>query len=447
MHSDHWYLFAGAFFVLLALTASVLQRLPLSFSLLYLAAGFGLGKAGLARVDLVDHRLLFERVTEVAVLVSLFTAGLKLRPALTWKHWGLPVRLALVSMLLTVGAIAAVGVWGLGLPLSAALLLGAILAPTDPVLAAGVSVEKAGDTDALRFGLTGEAGLNDGTAFPLVMLGLALLQGHTFSQVVARWVAVDLLWAVGGGIGVGFLLGHLVARGVLYLRTHHREAVGLDDFLGLGLVALAYGLALALHTSGFLAVFAAGLALRRIEARANNERPPRDIEDLAKLGQHDEISTHPEEAPAYMAAAVLGFNQQLERIAEMGVMVLTGLVLASVHLPTAALWFVPLLLGVIRPLSVWIGVAGSRSTGAQRNLIAWFGIRGVGSLYYLFYSADHGLALETARQLGPLVLAVIAASVIVHGISVTPLMRRYGRQQRRRSRRLGGPEGALQQPH
>jgi NhaP-type Na+/H+ or K+/H+ antiporter len=244
-----WFLIVGGLLVLMALTSTVLKRLPLSASMLYLALGVGIGPYGLGllRLDPIDQAALLERLTEVAVIVSLFTAGLKLRVPLTDRRWWLPLRLAFGSMALAVGLVTAVGFYGLGLPLGAAVLLGAILAPTDPVLASDVQLERPTDRDRLRFGLTGEAGLNDGTAFPFVMLGLGLLGLHDLGNLGWRWWAVDLLWAVTGGLAIGWLLGTLIAQLVLYLRQTHREAVGLDDFLALGLIALAYGTALLLH--------------------------------------------------------------------------------------------------------------------------------------------------------------------------------------------------------
>ena len=158
-------------------------------------------------------------------------------------RWLLPLRLAILSMLVTVALVAGVGVLALGLPLGAAILLGGILAPTDPVLASDVQVANPGDRDRLRFALTGEAGLNDGTAFPLVMLGLGLLGLHDIGSFGWRWLAVDVIWAVTAGVAIGAVLGTAVGRLVLYLRRTHKEAVGLDNFLALGLVGLAYGAA------------------------------------------------------------------------------------------------------------------------------------------------------------------------------------------------------------
>jgi NhaP-type Na+/H+ or K+/H+ antiporter len=431
MHGALWFVLVGLLFVVMALAGSVLKRLPLSTAMLYLAAGAALGPhgAGLLNVDVYEQSELWERVTEVAVLVSLFAAGLKLRIPFSDGRWILPVRLATVSMVVTVGLVALAGVALLGLSWGAAILLGAILAPTDPVLASDVQVTDASDGDRLRFGLTGEAGLNDGAAFPFVMLGLGLLGVHELGEGGWRWIAIDLLWAVAAGLATGIVLGTLVGRLVLYLRGTHREAVGLDDFLALGLIALAYGAALLLKGYGFLAVFAAGLALRRIELRASHgEKPPEDVLVAASSAEAEKLATDPEKAPAYMAQAALGFTEQLERIGEAAVVLLLGGMLSASFLPPAAVWFIPLLFLVIRPAAVYAGTLGSRSTPAQRRLIAWFGIRGIGSVYYLTYAMQHGLPEALGRTLAALVLATVAVSVVVHGISVTPLMKRYARR-------------------
>jgi NhaP-type Na+/H+ or K+/H+ antiporter len=429
-----WYVVAGGVLITMALAGSVLKRLPLTAAMFYLAVGFGLGPTGcgLITLDLVEHSALVERITEVAVIISLFTAGLKLRPPLSEGRWLLPVRLAFGSMALTVGLLAVIGVAGLGLPLGAAILLGAILAPTDPVLASDVQVADPWDRDRLRFSLTGEAGLNDGTAFPFVLLGLGLLGVHELGAYGWCWLAVDVIWATVGGLGIGGLLGTCVGALVLYLRRAHKEAVGLDDFLALGLIALSYGIALLAHTYGFLAVFAAGLALRRIERQSAGGTPPEDVAAMTATGAAEEIATDLEKAPAYMAHAVLGFNEQLERIGEVAVVVLLGGMLAWRALPFEALWFVPVLFLGIRPLAVWLGLLGSRSSPLQRYLIAWFGIRGIGSLYYLMYAIEHGLSPDVAQRLTALTVTAVTVSIVVHGLSVTPLMNLYGSRMARR---------------
>ncbi|HEX8335787.1 MAG TPA: sodium:proton antiporter [Pyrinomonadaceae bacterium] len=432
MDFNLWFIVAGVLFVVMALSVTTLGRLPLTTSILYLAVGITLGPMffGVLRLDPLADSGLVERVSEVAVIVSLFTAGLKLRLPLRDDRWRLTLRLAFVSMTLTVCLIAAAGVFLLGLSAGAAVLLGAVLAPTDPVLASDVQTEHAHDPDRLRFSLTGEAGLNDGTAFPFVMLGLGLLGLHELGAYGWRWLAVDVLWAVAGGLAVGWVLGTLVGRYVLHLRSEHEEAVGTDDFLALGLIALSYGLALLAHTYGFLAVFAAGVALRRVERLHTGDEPPEAVKGEALAS---DAATDPEKAPAYMAQAVLGFNEQLERVGEVIVVVLVGAMLTGEYLSRDALWFVPLLFLFIRPASVLLGLAGAHASPQRRRLIAWFGIRGIGSVYYLTYAVSHGLAPETARSIAALTLTTIAVSAIAHGLSVTPLMRLYeeGRERKR----------------
>jgi NhaP-type Na+/H+ or K+/H+ antiporter len=429
MNFDLLFVVVGVLLVVMALSAALLKRLPLTTSILYLAVGLLLGPfvSGMVWLDPVERSALLERFTEVAVIVSLFTAGLKLRLPFSDPGWRLPLRLALLSMTITVVLVTLTGVFGLGLPVGAAVLLGAVLAPTDPVLASDVQTEHPWDMDRLRFSLTGEAGLNDGTAFPFIMLGLGLLGLHEIGEFWWRWLAVDVLWAVAGGVGIGGLLGTFVGRIVLYLRREHKEAVGTDDFLALGLIALSYGGALLIHAYGFLAVFAAGAALRSIERRHTEGAPEREVKRMLTEGEDEEVASHPEKAPAYMAQAVLGFNEQLERIGEVAVVVLVGSMLSARYLTAEALWFVPVLLFVIRPASVWLGLLGSSTTAAQRHLIGWFGIRGIGSIYYLTYAINHGLPPELAQTLTALTLTVVAVSVAVHGISVTPLMSLYKR--------------------
>ena len=412
----------GALLIGKTLGGSFIARLPLSAAMMYLAAGVAIGPWGwgLLKLDVFKNLVLLERLTEVALLISLFTAGLKLELPLKDRRWRIPVQLATVSMLLTVAAITAVGVWLLNLPVGAAVLLGAILAPTDPVLASDVQMSDPTDRDRLRFGLTGEGGLNDGTAFPLVMLGLGWLGLHELGDLQWRWWTVDVLWAVAGGLALGYALGTGVGRAIIYLRTQRREALGSDEFIALGLIALTYGLALLTLTYGFLAVFAAGLALRRIDEPETvvSESPENKLsdEDRRATGSH---------APAHMMRQVERFNSQLESFAEVAIVLVVGVLLATVKFRADMLWFVPLLFLVIRPISVGLGMLGTDAKPAQRRLMAWFGIRGIGSLYYLLYAISHGIKPELAQQLLSITLTVIVASVIAHGISVTPLMNRY----------------------
>jgi sodium/hydrogen antiporter len=428
-----WYIVVGLLLVAMALSDSMLRRIPVTTPMLYLAVGVLLGPVGLGLLvlDPVEHAELLERVAEIVVIISLFAAGLKLRAPLSERRWVVPVALALGSMSLTVGLITAVGWLVLGLPLGAAVVLGAVLAPTDPVLASDVQVGEPSDRDRLRFSLTAEAGLNDGTAFPFVMLGLGLLGLHEMGDWGWRWWAVDVVWAVGAGLAVGAALGTLVGRLVIHLRRAHREALGLDDFLALGLITLSYGIALGIHSYGFLAVFAAGLAVRRIERQHTGEAdPPPSVEAAAASEEAEEEATDPDTAPAYMAQAVLGFSEQLERIGTVAVVLLVGAMLVVERIPPEVLWFAPLLFLVVRPLAVVPALFRSGLTGVQLGLVGWFGIRGIGSVYYLSYAVARGVPEPEASLLMGIVLGVVATSIIVHGVSVKPLIGRYTERHR-----------------
>lgn len=432
-----WSVIVGLLLVVMALGATVLKRLPLSTAMLYLLVGLAVSPLGLDLLpaDPLAHTDMLERMAEVVVLLSLFTAGLKLSPELGDRRWTLPVRLALNSMVVTVLLIAAAAWLLLDLPLGACVLLGAILAPTDPVLASEVQLTRPTDQDRLRFALTAEGGLNDGTAFPFVMLGLGLLGLHELGPLGWRWFAVDVLWATTAGLGTGALLGLAVGRLVLYLRREHKEAVGLDDFLALGLIALSYGAALLVHGYGFLAVFAAGVALRQLEQSQSQGQASEEQVEQALVHPDatvaEAVAVDPKHAPAFMAQAVLGFNQQAERIGEVTIVITIGALLWAVQWELAAWWFVPLLLLAIRPLAVLLGLARSPASRGQRWLIGWFGIRGVGSLYYLMFAVNHGLPQQLADTLIALTLSVVVTSIVVHGISVTPMMAAYERTLRR----------------
>jgi NhaP-type Na+/H+ or K+/H+ antiporter len=449
-----WAAVAGLLLIVMALGDSLLARLPLSTSMLYLAVGVAASPLwfGWTHIALESHTKVLERIAEVVVLLSLFGSGLKMSLGLSDGRWLLPLRLASLSMLVTVALVAAVAVAWLGLPVGAAILLGGILAPTDPVLASDVQIAEPGDRDRLRFALTGEAGLNDGTAFPVVLLGLGLLGLPDLGGSLWRWLALDVLWAVGGGIAIGAALGMLVGRLVLYLRRTHKEAVGRDNFLALGLIGVSYGVASLAHGYGFLAVFAAGVALRRLEQQASGggaiggtgsapkkaARRKRSAE-IAAVAHADpdpshaeQAATDPKHAPAFMAHAVSSFNEQIERIGEVAAVVAVGMLLWAVEWQHASWPFVAVLLLVIRPIAVAIGLIGTPTSTSQRVLIGWFGIRGIGSLYYLAYATSHGLPSGTVTTTVALVLSTVVVSIVVHGISVTPLMSLYERRKLRR---------------
>lgn len=423
-----WSLFVGVLMVTMVLAGTLLGRLPLSSAMVYLALGWLLGPAmaNVLRPDLRANTAVLEHLTEAALLISLFAVGLQLGVPLRDRRWWLPLRLAFVSMAAMVAMVAAIGVWLLGLPLGAAILLGAILAPTDPVLASGVQSDPGSHPDRLSFTLAAEGGLNDGAAFPFVMLGLGLLGLRELGPGLARWWSIDVLWATVGGVAIGWALGAAIGRLVVYLRSRHGEAVGLDEFLSLGLVGMAYGAAQLSLASGFLAVFAAGLALQRVR-----ERPPPgpSVQSVASLADSNRpldetLATHSHHA-SDMQESVQGFNEQLEKLAELTLVLAVGAMLAYAEPPSATWWFVALVLLVLRPLSVVVAIVGEGLNAPQRAMIGWFGIRGIGSVFYLLLTLRHGVHGHVADTLISLTLWTVAASIIAHGVTAQPLMRRY----------------------
>jgi NhaP-type Na+/H+ or K+/H+ antiporter len=417
-----WCLVIGLLLIGMGLTDTVRRELPVSSAALYLLAGWLIGPHawGLLHLDLFADARLIEVLTEAAVLISLFAVGLRLRVRLTDLLWLTPVLLASVAMLMTIGALTAVG-YALGLSLGGALLLGSILAPTDPVLASDVQVDNPGDRDRLRFSLSGEGGLNDGAAFPFVMLALGVLGLHPLGDGGWRWWTVDLLWAVAGGLVIGWVTGWTFSRVVLHLRRRRETAFGMESFLTLGLIAVTYGLALSARTYGFLAVFVAGLAMRAVEYADSGQRDSVPATDGARRA-----------TSAYMARAVLDFTLDIERLAELAVMLLVGALLSTATFSAFSLGIAAALLFVVRPLAVRLTLIGSPLTRMQRRLAAWFGIRGVGSVYYLAYALSHGAAGEETAQVADAVLATIVASVLLHGASATPVMQLYRRVRRGR---------------
>jgi NhaP-type Na+/H+ or K+/H+ antiporter len=411
-----WFLVIGSLLLFMALTAVRIKRLPLSTAIVYIGVGLLLGPsaANQFHVNPMAHSAFLEVATEVAVIVSLFGAGLKLAAPVGDRIWWVPFRLATISMALTVGFMAVIGVALLELPLGAAILLGAILAPTDPVLATEVQVKGPRDVNQLRFSLTGEAGLNDGTAFPMVMLGLGMLGLHDLGDHYERWLLVDVLWASVCGLGVGGMLGAATAWGIHKLGTHGIHSEFMEDFLGLGLIASAYGLALLLLGYGFLAVFAAGFMMHRVELRLD----PASAQDSAggNVGPLSHIS--------------LKFVEQLERLGEVAILILVGGMLFVDSWQWRYVAAALLLLFLVRPISVGIGLLGARAPAVTQAAIGWFGVRGIGSFYYLMYAIQHGLEEDHAVTLTSVVLVVIGVSILLHGTTVTGIMNLYSKHAR-----------------
>ena len=441
-----WVAVLGAVLLTLAMTSSYLRWMPVTTSAVCLALGVAIGPAGLGwlRLDIKDAAQWMEHLTEVAVLFSLFVCGLKLRLPLKDRRWRIAFGLAGPVMLLSIVGVSLLLHFGFELSWGLSLLIGAILAPTDPVLASLVQVNDAQDEDPVRFGLSGEAGLNDGVAFPFVILGLLFLQqgGGSSTAWLDDWALKRLLWAVPAGLLIGYCMGRGIGRLTLSMRIRNADStLSPNDYLTFALIALAYVAAESVHGYGFLSVFAAGLGLRRAEVTsAQDSQTPaehivqpvvghQNVEPDAAVHGNVEHLEDSQVAAGIMIGDMLSFGSLVERAMEVFLVTLLGVVLVG-HWDWRALVIALVLFCVIRPLIVGFAPWGSLLDRRQRLLIGWFGIRGIGSFYYLFYALNHDLVPSMATLCTDLTLSVVALSILLHGISTQPILAHYERQKK-----------------
>ena len=438
-----WMGVVGGLLLLVALSSAYLRRLPVSTAVLYMLLGLAFGPLGLGllRIDVVESAPWLERLTELAVVVSLFVGGLKLR--LHWRNpaWTAAYLLMGPVMLACILGVALLARFLLGLDPAGALLLGALLAPTDPVLAGTVSVNNAADHDRMRYGLSGEAGLNDGMAFPFVILALLWAEHGGPGDWMGGWALHRLVWSVPAALLPGYLLGRSVGRLAVWLRSRHRDTAAPSDFLALALIALSYVGAELIHAWGFLAVFAAGVGLRSAEIKVVKESPHPEVEpakepegipphppaeDLVAANVDAEALKEPAVAAGALVAETLSFGDTVERLLEILLVVLVGVSLAS-HWDARAVPLALVLMFVLRPLAARLFLAGAPVSEMQRWLMGWFGIRGIGSLYYLAYAVNHGVSGTAAGELAGLTLSAVAISILGHGVTAQPLLAWYER--------------------
>lgn len=401
----------GLLILLVAWLPMVLREWPLSLPMLCVGLGWAaFSLAGGEAPMPLAYPELTERLTEAVVIVALTGAGLKLDRPFAWASWGLTWRLLGIAMPLSILGIAALAGSMLGLGLAAALLLGAVLAPTDPVLAADVQVgpPRSGEEDEVRFALTAEAGLNDGLAFPFVNLAIALAaNGSLPGPWLLDWALEDVIWKLAAGLGLGWVLGRLLGWAMFRMPNRARLSRTGDGFVALGVTFLVYGATEMAHGYGFLAVFVAAVVLRAAERQhAYHER------------LHD-------------------FAEQTERLLMMAILVLFGGALAGGLLdPLGWTGFaaVLLFLFVVRPAAGLVSLLGCGRPWAERAAIAFFGIRGLGSLYYLAFALNQGEGFgEDARTLWAALGLTVLVSVMLHGTTVTPTMRWLDRGRARQA--------------
>ncbi|MDY6947066.1 MAG: cation:proton antiporter, partial [Pseudomonadota bacterium] len=432
-----WMTAGGALLLTMAMLSALIRRLPISTAAIYLGVGCVIGPwgFGLLRIDLSDDAAWVERLTELAVILSLFIGGLRLRLPLLHSAWRAAFRLASIVMLACIAGVALCAWLILGVDPVLATLLGAILAPTDPVLAGSVTVGHSQDSDRLRYALSGEAGLNDGAAFPFVMLGLLLL-GPVSASELAVWAGHRLLWAIPAGLLIGYVLGRLIGAAAIMLRARDRDTAAPTDFLALALIALSYAAATMIGAWGFLAAFTAGIGLRHAEVHAVRDDPHPQAQHMSE-DQHPPAETlvspntvteqqmaQPAVSAGVLVAEVFTFGDTLERMLEVLLVVIVGVALATHWDPRALVLAVGVIV-VVRPAATVLFLAYSPTTRLQRLLLGWFGIRGIGSIYYLAYAMTHGVDSTQGRELADMTISIVAISIVVHGLSARPLMRWY----------------------
>lgn len=385
----------------------LVRRPPAATALL-----MGCGMAGsllfpgiVARIDPTVNPAAWEVAAELVVIIVLFATGLRIDNLGGWRAWGPTARLLAITMPLSIAAVAFLG-WSLaGMTIAGATLLGAVLAPTDPVLAGDLQIGPPleGREHPVRFALTTEAGLNDGLAFPFVYLALHIAaEGASPSVWLAEWLAWDVLYRIAVGTLCGMGIGWLLGRVMVAVPRWNTTAASGPGVLALAGVFLAYGVVELAEGYGFIAAFVAGVVCRRVESR---HRFHRHLHDFASAVEH-------------AITAIL--------------LVLLGSVMPSLwpHLD----WSLTLigfgLILVIRPAAGLIGLVGSTLSGRERVVVAVYGVRGIGSLYYLGYASTHVDFIDEP-QLWAVVAFTIFASTVIHGLTASATVEALERERDR----------------
>ncbi|HSU03116.1 MAG TPA: cation:proton antiporter [Nocardioides sp.] len=422
------YFILGLSLLLATVLPQLTRRIAISPPMVLVGVGMAIGMLPMAdgiSLDPQDHRELVMHVTEFTVLVALMGVGLAIDRALnlrswgSWRTWSPVWRLLLVTMPLTIFGVAFLGWWVAGLAPAVALLLGAVMAPTDPVLASDVQVgepltddvddpdseDRPEEDDDIRFSLTAEAGLNDGLAFPFVHLALLMLAGSFTLVDGATWAGWYVLGKIALGVGVGVAAGWLLGRQAFHARAEQlRLAEHGEPLLAVAALLASYGAAELIGGYGFLAVFACAMQLRASDRGHSYHR------------------------------AMHGVVERLERLMTLLVLLVLGMAMTRGlldHLDWRGVLLALALVLVVRPLAGWLALTvmardEDKDGGLDRGeaaAVAFFGVRGVGSLYYLGYASTHETLPGEAWLWSTVAFSVIA-SVLLHGVTATPAMSR-----------------------
>ncbi len=399
-------LICGIAFLFGALFPIAFKKTPISLPMIQVLIGMIVGYfwITLTFLDPVENGVVIEKLTEFVVIVSLVSAGIKIDTPLTWKLWRPTARLLLITMPIGIFTMAVLGYYAFGLTMGAAILLGAVLAPTDPVLASSIQVgpPNTGREDTPRFTLTSEAGLNDGLAFPFVYLAIKIAEAFSEGKALTgellwSWFTHDVLWKIAAGVVVGVIVGKAMAK--LVFSKYSKETTISQGYMVIALTLVAYGLAEFVHSYGFIAVFVAAFAFRRSEHEHS---------------YHEKLHDFAEQSEGLLMTLVLvTFGIFLGQGLQSGVELTWRVYIVS---------FAFLLL--IRPIGGFIALSGLKLPRTEKYAISALGIRGIGTLYYLSYALNQGFfGEEDALKLWIVCSIVILISIFIHGLSANRLLK------------------------
>lgn len=373
----------------------------ISYSIIYVAIGvvlYLLFPIVLPRADPMLNENVTMRLAEMVVIISLMGTGIKIDRVFSWKKWQTPLRLLSIAMILCIAASAFLGGTFLGFNLASAILLGAVMAPTDPVLASDVQVGPPNDgkKSETKFALSAEAGLNDGLAFPFVWLAIAIaISNQVEGSAMLSWLAYDLVYKILAGLVVGFLFGKAMGYILFTASAKYPALKTREGFLALSLTLLVYGATELIHGYGFIAVFICAITLRHSE----KHHP-----------YHDELHAMAEQAEKlFIAILLILFGGSL----------VSGILNALTWQMAA---FSLLFLFVIRPVAAYISLLGVKIDPKEKLAISFFGIRGMGSIFYLAFALDK-TNFEHKEELWATVAFTILISIFIHGLTAAPSMK------------------------
>lgn len=379
---------------------SISRKTGISYSIIYVLLGVFIYLSldwALPLPNPIYENELTVRLTELVVIVSIMGTGLKIDQPFSFRQWAVPFRLISITMLLSIFIVTVLAMWAFGFDLASALLLGAVLAPTDPVLASDVQVgpplEDAKDN--VKFSLTAEAGMNDGTAFPFTWLAIAFA-GTTGAHDLSSWFWNDLIYKLAAGVASGFLIGRLIGFLVFRLPDKSKDLVIKDGFVAISATLLVYGITEMIHGYGFIAVFVTAITLRNYELHHKYHK------------------------------RMHAFADQIERILVAVVLILFGGSLVAGILNYLSLAMALFAVGfvlLIRPITSLVGLIGTRLHAKEKMAISFFGIKGMGSFFYLAFALNEATFMYK-EELWATGAFVVLLSIIIHGLTATPIMKK-----------------------